>query len=174
LMVRVWPATSQFQKQWNALLNSEHWTRIRALSRRFNDQSSDGYDTLQPVAHLRSIFIEKLALFVANPRAWNPVDASRQAKDKAIAHVLNKFSAGLESYVSRRFQEEHLIQWKAAYERRGTGSGRARAQDVRSINEDVAPVPDEVSAQLLAQLLDDLRVIFREAAKAAGAHVLSG
>jgi hypothetical protein len=174
LVVRVWPATAQFQKQWNILLNSEHWTRIRALTRRFAEQDKDGYDTLQPVADLRGIFVEKLGLFVANPRAWKPANASPKAKDDAIAHVLREFSTRLESYVARRFREEHLNAWIAAYARRYAGSGRARAKDVRSINEDVAPVPDDVSAQLLAHLLDDLRAIFREAAQAAGAQVLAG
>lgn len=174
LVVRVWPATAQFQKQWNTLLSSEHWTRIRALTRRFAEQSSDGYDKLQPVADLRGIFVEKLGLFVANPRQWKPANASPKAKDDAIARILREFSGRLGPYVARRLREESLSQWRAAYERRGTGSGRARSQDVRSINEDVAPVPDEVSAQLLAHLLDDLRAVFREAAEAAGAYVLPG
>lgn len=174
LVVRVWPATAQFQKQWNTLLSSEHWTRIRALTRRFAEQSSDGYDKLQPVADLRGIFVEKLGLFVANPREWEPTNASPKAKDDAIAQVLREFSTRLESYVARRFREEHLHAWITAYARRYAGSGRARAKDVRAINEDVAPVPDEVSAQLLAQLLDDLRLVFREAAEAAGVRVLPG
>lgn len=126
------------------------------------------------MADLRGIFVEKLALFVANPREWKPANASPKTKDDAIARVLREFSTRLETYVARRFREEHLNAWIAAYARRYAGSGRARAKDVRSINEDVAPVPDEVSAQLLAQLLDDLRVVFREAAEPAGAQVLPG
>jgi hypothetical protein len=172
LMVRVWPATAQFHKQWNSLLASEHWTRVRALTRRFADQSDDHYDTLQPVSDLRGIFVEKLGLFVANPREWKPAHLSPEAKDDAIARILREFSTRLEAYVTRRFREDNLNSWGVAYGRRYAGSGRARAKDVRSINEEVAPVPDEVSADLLAQLLDDLRTIFREAAEAGGAHVL--
>lgn len=179
LMVRVWPATAQFQKQWNALLNAKHWTQVRALTSRFADQSSDQYvpptgSPLQPVADLRGIFVEHLGRFVANPREWKPANATSDAKDETIARILREFSKRIESYVARRLREEHLSQWRVAYERRGRGSGRTRTQDVRSISEDVAPVPDEVSAQLLAQLLDDLRGIFREAAEAAGARVLAG
>jgi len=173
LIVRVWPATSQFQKQWNALLNSQHWTRIRALSRRFADQTSDGYDTLQPVADLRGIFVEQLGHFISDPREWTPINASSKAKDDALSRVRIEFSNRLGSYVERRLKEETLSQWRIAYERSGPGSGTTRAKDVRSINEDVAPVPDEVSPQLLARLLDGLRTVFREAAAAAGARVVN-
>ena len=179
MMVRVWPATAQFQKQWNTLLNSKHWTQVRALTSRFADQSDDHYDPptgppLQPVADLRGILVEKLGLFAANPRGWKPANASLKAKDDAIVRVLREFSSRLGLYVARRLREENLSQWRAAYNRRGTGSGRARSKDVRSISEDVAPVPDEVSAQLLTHLLDDLSAVFREAAEAAGAKVLPG
>ena len=71
-------------------------------------------------------------------------------------------------------REEHLSDWTVAYSRRGTGSARLRANDIRSINEDVAPVPDEVPAPLASKLLDDFREIFREAAAAARAEIIAG
>jgi hypothetical protein len=71
-------------------------------------------------------------------------------------------------------REEHLNEWTVAYSQRGTGSARVRAKEIRSINEDVAPVPDEVPAPLASKLLDDFRHIFREAAAAAGAEIVGG
>jgi|GEM_PF-1409930 hypothetical protein len=71
-------------------------------------------------------------------------------------------------------REEHLNEWGVAYSRRFTGSARLRAKAIRSINEDVAPVPDEVPAPLASKLLDDFRDIFREAAAAADAEIIAG
>jgi len=51
---------------------------------------------------------------------------------------------------------------------------RLRAREIRSVNEDVAPVPGEVPASLASKLLDDFREIFREAATAAGAEIIAG
>jgi hypothetical protein len=174
LVVRVWPATAQFQKHWNSVLSTEHWKRIQALSRRFANQWSDEYDTLKPVAHMRALFVEKLALFVATPREWKPANSTPAAKDAAIARVLREFSSRIENFVGKRFREEHLNDWILAFRRVGPGSGRARAKDVRAINEEVAPVPDEVPPHLVAELLDALRTLFREAAEAANARILAG
>lgn len=167
-------ATHQFQKDWNALLLDEHWNRIKALSRRFANQWSDEYDTMKPVAHLRDLLMEKFGPAVAEPRAWKPDNASTEAKDAAVARVLVELRKRVEEYIARRLREEHLSDWTVAYSRRGTGSARLRAKDIRSINEDVAPVPDEVPAPVASRLLDDFRKIFREAAEAAGAAVIAG
>lgn len=175
-------ATEQFQKHWNARLglgyhegvHHEHWTRVKALSRRFASQSDDEYDTMKPVAHLQSLLLEKFTAFVGTPRMWKPSDATTEAKDAAAARVSAEVSKRLSEYVARRLREEHLNEWTVAYSQRDTGSARRRASVIRSINEDVAPVPDEVPAPLASKLLDDFREIFREAATAAKAEIIAG
>ena len=157
-----------------AKAGDEYWNRIKALSRRFANQWSDEYDTMKPVAHLRDLLMEKFGPFVAEPREWKPGNASTEAKDAAVSRVLSELRKRIEEYVSRRLREEHLSDWTVAYSRRGTGSARVRAKDIRSINEDVAPVPDEVPAPLASKLLDDFRKLFREAATAAGAEIIAG
>jgi GTPase SAR1 family protein len=182
LVLRVRAATDEFQKHWNARLGlgyhegvrEEHWTRVKALSRRFANQWSDEYDTMKPVAHLLALLLDKFTAFVGTPREWKPGDASTEAKDEAVARVSAEVSKRLEEYVARRMREEHLNEWTVAYSQRGTGSTRVRAREIRSINEDVAPVPDEVPAPLASKLLDDFREIFREAATAAGAEIIAG
>jgi hypothetical protein len=167
-------ATDQFQKHWNARLRDEHWNRVKALSRRFANQWSDEYDTMKPVAHLRDLLMVKFGPFVAEPREWKPSNASTEMKDAAAARVLVELRKRVEDYISRRLREEHLGDWTVAYSRRSTGSARLRARDIRSIYEDVAPVPDEVPAPQASKLLDDFREIFREAATAAGAEIVAG
>lgn len=181
MVLRIRAATDEFQRHWKARLGlayhkgvpAEHWTRVKALSRRFANQWSDEYDTMKPVAHLLSLLLDKFTAFVGMPRAWKPADASPEAKDAAIARVLAEVAKRLEEYVARRMREEHLPNWVAAYAERGTGSAWRRATKIRSINDEVAPVPDEVPAPLASKLLDDFRGIFREAVEAAGAEIIA-
>jgi hypothetical protein len=181
LVLRVRAATDEFQRHWNARLGlgyhegvrEDHWTRVKALSRRFANQWSDEYDTMKPVAHLLALLRDKFTAFVDAPREWKPNDATTEAKDAAVARVSAEVSKRLEEYVARRMREEHLNEWTVAYSQRGTGSARLRAKEIRSINEDVAPVPDEDPAPLASRLLDDVREIFREAAAAAGAEIIA-
>jgi len=182
LVLRVRAATDEFQKHWNARLGlgyhegvrEEHWTRVKALSRRFANQWSDEYDTMKPVAHLLALLLDKFTAFVGAPREWKPGDVPTEAKDEAVARVSAEVSKRLEEYVARRLREEHRNEWQVAYDKKGTGSARLRAREIRSINEDVAPVPDEVPAPLASKLLDDFREIFRQAAAAAGAEIIAG
>jgi len=175
-------ATEQFQKHWNARtglgyhegVQAEHWTRVKALTRRFANQSNDEYDNMKPVAHLLGLLNAKLTAFVATPREWKPNNESIEAKDAAVARVSAEVSKRLAEYVARRMREEHLNEWTIAYSQRDTGSARRRATQIRSITEDVAPVPDEVPAPLASKLLDDFREMFREAAAAAGAEIIAG
>ena len=182
LVLRVRAATDEFQKHWNARLGlgyhegvrEEHWTRVKALSRRFANQWSDEYDTMKPAAHLLALLLDKFTAFVSTPREWKPNDATTEMKDKAVARIAAEVSKRLEEYVARRMREDHLNEWEIAYLQSEKGSASRRAKEIRSINEDIAPVPDEVPAPLSLRLLDDFRKIFREAATAAGAEIVAG
>ena len=51
-------------------LPKEHWTRVKALSRRLALGWADEYDTLRPVADLRKELVERIYIFVQNPLRW--------------------------------------------------------------------------------------------------------
>jgi hypothetical protein len=163
-------ATDTFQKEMNFLLETEHWKKVEALTRRFAKQWEDGYKQLQPVAQLRQLLLDKLNAFFANPKAWKHDHCTQEAKEAAIQRVTREFSDRLENYISRRFREDELNAWRLAYARSGRGSGRSRSADVRLIDEDVAPVPGE---QKTSTLFDDTRLYCREAIVAGGGEVIS-
>ena len=48
----------------------EHWTRVKALSRRLADGWSDQYDSLQPVADLRNQLQVQVYLMLQRPVRW--------------------------------------------------------------------------------------------------------
>lgn len=163
-------AAGQFQQAMNTLLFGEHWKRIEALTRRFAKIRDDGYLHLRPVASLQTMLAEKLAVFWATPKSWKPVNCTQEVKDAAIQKVTREFSSRIEKYVSERFRQDYLPAWSEAYGRSGPGSGRARARDVRAIDEQVAPVPSE---DRTSKLFDDIRGLCREAIEAAGFELIS-
>jgi hypothetical protein len=73
-------------------MEKEHWTRIKALSRRFA-MGSDEYDTLRPVADLKQQLQQRLYVLRQNPVAWNgpePTDDDKQHIFDAIAEDLSR------------------------------------------------------------------------------------
>lgn len=72
LVIPVRYAAEKFHQIWNARLGlssystilPEHWTRIKALTRRLAYQSSDSYDTLRPVGDLIRLITEQLDAFI--------------------------------------------------------------------------------------------------------------
>lgn len=163
-------ATGQFQDAMNTQIFGEHWKRIEALTKRFAKQWDDKYKHLQPVASLQTFLAERLAVFWAKPKSWKPANCSQEAKDAAIQKVTREFSSRVDKYISERFRQDYLPAWSNAYDRSGPGSGRARARDVRSIDEEVAPVPSEERS---SKLFDDIRRLCREAIEAAGFETAS-
>jgi hypothetical protein len=163
-------AAGQFQQAMNAQILGEHWKRIEALTRRFAKQWDDGYLHLRPVAALQTFLAERLAVFWATPKSWKPNNSSQEAKDAAIQKVTREFSSRMEKYISERFRQDYLPAWSDAYARSGPGSGRARARDIRSIDEEIAPVPSE---ERNSKLFDDIRRLCREAIEAAGFEIAS-
>jgi hypothetical protein len=79
LLFAVQAAAKDFQRPWAARLGiasydgitREHWTRIKALSRRIAGELDDEYDTLRPVADLVARLTERISLFLDNPIRWS-------------------------------------------------------------------------------------------------------
>jgi GTPase SAR1 family protein len=172
--------TEQFHEHWNSRLGlgfksgvtSEHWTRIKALSRRFAYQWEDQYDSLRPVADLIKLLSERLVLFITKPRGWEPLNPPKEACDAAIANVEQKVYSRLHKLAKERLFNEQLAQWGIAYGHRGAGSTFTRARDIRGIYEIAAPVPGEAPVPEASNFLDVIRELFREAARDAGAEII--
>ena len=180
LVLGVRKATEQFNEYWRARLNlipksgvrAEHWTRIKALSRRFASQWDDHYANLTPVADLISFLSEHLNGFIVKPRGWKPSVPVEEARQQAVDRVAQEFFTRLHSLANRRLFIDHVAEWAGAYRHAGTGSTRLRARDIRDLYEDAAPIPGEVPEQESTDLLDGIRSMFKEAAEIAGAEVI--
>lgn len=165
-------AARQFGDEWDARLPGEHWTRVKALTRRLAVMGEDQYGKLMPVADLIGALQEQLRLFVQTPRGWDPPDAQEDARQLAVDAVARELFARLHVFVADRLWNDRLRDWQTAYERRGLGTGNLRKQDVRAIHAAAAPVPGALPTSDATQFLDSLRELFRSAATAAGARVV--
>lgn len=174
-------ATEEFQQQWYARLGfafrqgvyPEHWTRVKALSRRFAYQWEDQYDNMRPVADLIRLLSERLVRFLSHPRSWKPlVPHTDEMRQEAIDRVMRAVFTRLHDLAHARLAVDRLHDWGKAFDHSGRGSGRARARDVRAIYQRAAPVPDETPADESIELLDALRAMFVEAVNSAGGEVL--
>ena len=66
----------------------EHWARIKALTRRLATGMADEYDSLKPVASLKTELQDQLYLFIQRPVRWyggEPSDDDKQAIYDALA-----------------------------------------------------------------------------------------
>ena len=177
LVVPVERAAESFHNGWRSRLGlpakqgmeKEHWTRIKALSRRFA-MGYDEYDTLRPVTDLRQQLRQRLYVLLQNPVSWNgpePTDDDKQRIFDAIAEDLNR---RLLELASRRVKSERLADWRSAYDESGSRSSFRRAKLIAErIYDLAAPIPDEKPSPNQNVFLQDVAAIVRESVESVGA-----
>ena len=172
-------AVAKFREPWLARLGlgiyegvrKEHWTRVKALNRRIAGDLDDEYDTLRPVADLVARLTEAVSRFLDEPIDWTRESEDDQERQAAIARIRRAVSAAMHELAMRRLVEEHLGEWRTAYDLRGTGSTFKRARTIRGIYAEAAPLPDAVMPPPSKHFLAEVRRIVTSAIEASGGHV---
>lgn len=172
-------AVMKFQEPWLARLGlgtyegvrKEHWTRIKALNRRIAGQLDDEYDTLRPVADLLARLTESVSRFLDEPIEWTREPADDQVRQSAIGRIRRAVSAALHELAMRRLIDEHLAEWRSAYNYWGSGSTFQRARVIRGIYDEAAPLPDAVMPPPSKQFLAEVRRIVTDAIEGSGGRV---
>ena len=151
LVLPIHSVAGAFQEAWRSRLGleskpvftKEHWTRIKALSRRLAAMGKDEYDSLRPVADLRQELRDRIYIFIQNPLRWEgpePSEEDRQIEYDAFADSLSRRLLALST---RRVWCEPINIWERAYHESGRGSTFVRARIIgNDIYEPAAPVPD--------------------------------
>jgi hypothetical protein len=152
LVLAIRRATENFYTNWRARLGldvrpgtpKEHWTRIKALSRRLATPGwTDEYDSLRPVADLAQQLRTRIYVLILNPVKWEGHEPDDEEKQATFDRFADRVSRALLELASRRLRSERLMDWQDAYNRHGRGSTFERAQ---VISEDIyaraAPIPD--------------------------------
>lgn len=180
LVLCVARATAQFQQAWEARLGiarrsderPEHWTRVRALTRRLGLWGENEYSDLRPIADLKKELTESVTDFIANPREWEPRAAAEEDRARAAERVRQEMSLRIQTLVEARLRVDQTVQWQDAYAFAGTGSGLRRSLKIWGIYQEAAPVPTNVPNRESTTLLDLIRSIFLDAVTAAGGRMI--
>ncbi len=182
LVLSIQKAVKEFREPWRARLGfptelnirPEHWTRIKALTRRIGELGLDEYDTLRPVADLIACLQAHILPFLENPLRWEPAKgATEEMMRHAIDRIAQKVSLKLHELASNRVVRDRVIKWKKAYAHRGIGSAAERRRDVELIYNEAAPIPGETADPATNEFLREIRVLIRGAIETAGGRLES-
>ena len=175
LVLAIRSATDAFHESWRPRLGlkyrpgfaKEHWTRVKALSRRLATGWADEYDTLRPVADLRKELVERIYVFVQNPLRWQGPEPSEDQKQDCFDAFADNLGRRLLDVCTRRVWRERTLQWQDAYYKRGTGSTFVRARIIGDeIYEPAAPIPDATPSpdrnQFLREIIAEVEKVTAE------------
>lgn len=172
LILCVQRAVTQFREPWRARLGlsyhtevrPEHWTRVKALTRRLGELGRDEYDTLRPVADFIARLLEQVRPFLENPIRWEPArGATDEMKSRAMDLITQTVAPRVHDLANNRIVRDHIVRWGKAYSYRGLGSGSTRSHEVEGIYNEAAPVPGGTPDPQATAFLREIRILMRDA-----------
>ena len=168
-------AVEGFQQPWKARLglryhdgiSKEHWTRVKALARRFANAWSNEYDGLQPVADLVGRLQENISKWLESPASWSG-SASEEERAEALNPIRNKVYAELHRLAEERIADLHKADWVGAFDHSGTGSSYRRAENIDRIYSEAAPLMNAGMSEPARDFLSTLHGLVRSAIEESG------
>ncbi|MCA1948387.1 MAG: hypothetical protein LDL55_09710 [Armatimonadetes bacterium] len=172
-------AARKFHEPWAARLgldaspgvSKEHWTRVKALTRRIQGEWDVEYDNLKPLADLQERLMEEISKFLDAPAEWTRPPKGEEEAQQATALVKKSVFGALQAFLHGRLISDTLKEWRDAYNQSGKGSATRRAHDISEIYHAAAPVPGAVVTNETREFLAGMRRIVHEAIEAAGGEV---
>lgn len=173
-------ATARFQERWAARVGlgtsegvaPEHWSRVKALCRRFAGNMSDEYDTLRPVADFRAELQREIYRMLQNPVGWRGQAVSDEAKEEIVDAVAAALSRGVLELAARRVTVDPHDAWVRSFELSGAGSTTRRARMVTDeIIRPSSPIPTSSLSPEAAELMHQVERIFDAVAETEGLHL---
>ena len=181
LSFAVQSAARDFHSLWDARLgyryrggiSREHWTRIKALTRRVALRMDNyEYTYLMPVAELIGRLQEAISRFLDAPAKWDPPAKDGDEATAAINRIRTEVNTTLHSFVMERIVEGQLTEWAQAFRYAGRGSARERAQELREIYGEAAPIPGVELSEAASAFLGEVRQLVRRAIREGGGDVV--
>ncbi|MGH2549452.1 MAG: hypothetical protein ACRDHN_08680, partial [Thermomicrobiales bacterium] len=181
LVLAVKAAAESFHNAWFPRLGldykpgvgKEHWTRVKALSRRLATGMADHYDTLQPVADLRKELQDRIYVFAQNPLKWDGKEPDDDEKQVAFDTLAENVARRLLTLAIQRVWKGKVEEWQTAYEKHGWGSTFERAEIIgMKIFDPAAPIPDLTPSIDRNQFLRDIAKEVQDAADECGAKLI--
>lgn len=142
-------AIDQFRTEWGNIIGypyttskTEHWSRIKALTRRLAYFDQDNYNhELQPLADLARCIKEELNTYLNKPMAVSMLDMTDEKVISKINYMKGQMNDGFLKLVRNELwkKEGRLEKWRNAYSHTGRGSTYERAVDINAIFDLGAP-----------------------------------
>ena len=151
----------------------EHWTRVKALTRRLAEGWTDQYDSLQPVAdlrnqlqvHLRNQLQVQSYLMLQRPVRCEGGEPDDDQKQVLIDGVSNALTGKLTELTRRRIAGDAQLGWQEAYVQSGRGSSFARAWIIAAdVYDRDAPIPTVSASPDQNRFLKDVASLVAEVA----------
>lgn len=151
LALAIREAADQFHQAWLPRLglkyksgtNKEHWTRVKALSRRLANGWSDQYDNLMPVSDLHKQLGELIYVTIQEPIRWEGDEPDEDSKQQTYDDFSSTLTGQLLEFATRRVWLDRADEWQEAFNQSGKGSTFVRAEIIaEGIYDKAAPVPD--------------------------------
>lgn len=139
LVLAIASATRSFHRRWNAVLgityeadvDKEHWTRVKALNRRFAEGTADQYDTLRPASELRELLKDEIYKTLETPLSWNGPEPTN---DEDVTAIINEFSQEIAKRLFMPIRDRLSMRpqrsWQDTYSLSGPGSTFVRARRI--------------------------------------------
>jgi energy-coupling factor transporter ATP-binding protein EcfA2 len=173
-------AVEGFQGPWKARLgkqhyegfSKEHWTRVKALTRRLANAWANEYDDMRPVADLVSTLQESISKWLDSPADWTREPRSADERNAALSVVRMAVFTSVHELAETRLADSHRIDWTAAFDFAGNGSSYRRADLIERIYEEAAPVIHSAMSAPARDFLHRLHQIVRQAVENTGGQFL--
>ncbi len=180
LEIAMHDAIDAFRDPWRARLGiayhdgiaKEHWTRIKALSRRLANHWADEYDNLTPVADLLARLQEEASKWLDRPAGWSRLPRDDEEREAALDQIRRAVFSRLYDLTKSRLTDEQVSSWREAYDFSGPGSAGRRSRMIETIHDHAAPRISAAMSSDARQFLEKLYEILRDAIVDAGGQIL--
>ncbi len=172
-------AIGAFRNPWRARLGldyhdgitKEHWTRIKALSRRLANGWSDEYDNLAPIADLLSCLQQVASNWLEQPADWSPMPSNEEEREGALDKIRQAVFSRMFELATRRLKDDQVTNWRMACDYIGRVSAARRAGVINEIRDAAAPHISPAMTHDAREFLAGLYLILREAIEEAGGRI---
>jgi hypothetical protein len=169
-------AVEGFQNPWKARLGlayhdgigKEHWTRVKALTRRFAMAWANEYDDMRPVSDLVARLQESISRWLDAPAGWTKSPEDDEERNAALSKIRKAVFSALHDLSEKRLADLHRSDWTKAYDYAGRGSSSERAGEIESIYEHAAPRISSAMSEPARAFLHALHHLVRVAVQESG------
>ncbi|MDR0352516.1 MAG: hypothetical protein LBI02_03900 [Opitutaceae bacterium] len=153
-------STEQFNQIYNARLDCEHWSTVKAFNRRMVGGSEEGFKMFMPVSDLENEINEEIGPFLSKPVSWSQ-EVSDTLKKESVAHVLTEFTKLVLGFARRAIVAKPNQDWWESFKCRGVNSTFVRRKNIKEIF--TQAVPPAAAAIGIVEFKDQIKHLIQEA-----------